>query len=63
MTKLCTYADGLFEAVAYVDACAEDVINTKYGESIANNRNIPFKVFFDVKAAEDWLKDIINRQG
>ena len=61
MTKLCTYADGLFEAVAYVDVYAEDIINTRYGESIASSRNIPFKVFFDIKAAEDWLKDNINR--
>jgi len=60
VSELSTRVEELFEAVAFVDIKADNVLNSKFAETIANSRNIPVKVFFNGKDAEKWLIDTMK---
>ncbi len=54
-------AGDVFEAIAFVDVYAENILNTKFAESLAVSRGLPLKVFFSVTDAENWLNSLLNK--
>ena len=47
---------GLLDAIAYVDANAENDRNLKFGENVVVNRGLRARMFRSVEDAAKWLK-------
>ncbi len=55
-SEMSAQAQGVFEAVAYVDVNAVGDRNLRFAEDVAVNRGLPGRMFSSVGDAERWLR-------
>ena len=55
-SEMSARAQGVFEAVAYVDVNAVGERNLRFAEDVAVNRGLPGRMFSSIGDAERWLR-------